>query len=162
MGWRRRTAWLITSVALGTGFLAMLYFGGRAVIDRLNTNPSEATATPAPGDRATWALEPSETLATTMTSFTALVTRVGCNGGETGLVYEPGIAFTPDEVVVTFTVEPGPLAATCPSNLPVPYDVELGQELGNRRLVDGACRPGDKGAEPIGECTEVIRAPASG
>jgi hypothetical protein len=51
------------------------------------------------------------------------------------------------EVVVTFIVaakRPG--AASCPGNDQVSYEVDLGEPLQDRTLVDGQCLPGGEGA----------------
>jgi len=55
---------------------------------------------------ATWDLAPNQTLDADTTSFTALVTRLGCNSGVTGDVNDPDIELTDAEVVLTFTVSP--------------------------------------------------------
>lgn len=89
---------------------------------------------------ATWDLAPGQTLAADTTTFTALVTRSGCNSGVTGDVNEPDIELTEAEVVITFAVSPGqPSAATCQGNNQVSYEVELPEAIGDRELVDGEC-----------------------
>ncbi|MFG1674724.1 hypothetical protein [Micromonospora sp. NPDC049282] len=46
------------------------------------------------------------------------------------------------EVVVTFSVAPKPPgAAACPGNNQVSYEVNLGELLRDRALVDGQCLP---------------------
>ncbi|SBV29526.1 hypothetical protein GA0070620_5103 [Micromonospora krabiensis] len=46
------------------------------------------------------------------------------------------------EVVVTFSVAPKqPGAAACPGNNQVSYEVDLGELLRDRALVDGQCLP---------------------
>ena len=83
---------------------------------------------------------PAESLSTASDSFTAVVNRLGCSGGVTGEVYEPGIVIGDSEIVVTFSVEPlDPGDYACPSNDEVPYVVNIGEPIGERRLVDGAC-----------------------
>lgn len=89
---------------------------------------------------AVWVLAPDQALDADASGFTAGVTRLGCNSGVTGTVNDPDIQVTEDEVVVTFTVSPGPpAAADCPGNDEVAYDVELPAPLGDRSLIDGAC-----------------------
>lgn len=97
-----------------------------------------------PGDVAVWALKPDEIPAPDAQSFTVLVTRLGCNGGVTGDVYPPTVSISDAEIVVTFTVEHSP-GGRCPTNDQVPYVVDAGQPIGDRRLVDGACLPDDDG-----------------
>ncbi|MEM9656700.1 MAG: hypothetical protein AAGA65_31790 [Actinomycetota bacterium] len=72
----------------------------------------------------------------------ALVSRLGCSGGRTGEIWQPDLVLDDDQVVITFFVEPFEGDATCPGNDEVPYVVDLGQVLGDRELVDGACLAG--------------------
>jgi hypothetical protein len=89
---------------------------------------------------ATWVVAPDEELSSGTTTFTALVTRLGCNSGVTGTVEEPRVRLTDEQVILTFQVSPGdPAEAECPGNDAVPYVVELPEPLGDRALVDGAC-----------------------
>ena len=89
---------------------------------------------------ATWNLAPDQALDARTTSFVANVSRVGCNSGETGSVNDPDITVEDDRIVIAFTVSPGePGSATCPGNLPVAYEVELPEPIGDRELVDPAC-----------------------
>jgi hypothetical protein len=98
---------------------------------------------------ATWRLAPSQTLDANTTTFSALVTRLGCNSGVTGDVNNPDIELTDDQVVITFTVSPGePSSAACQGNNQVAYTVELPEGLGDRALVDGECASSATGTEP--------------
>ncbi|MEU4420783.1 hypothetical protein AB0F81_09160 [Actinoplanes sp. NPDC024001] len=76
------------------------------------------------------------------TTFTALVSRLGCNSGVTGEVLAPRIEPRRSEVVVTFSVaaKPPGEVASCQGNDQVPYEVDLGEPLNGRPLVDGQCR----------------------
>lgn len=96
------------------------------------------------GDSAVWDVDPARLPAPSATSVTALVTRLGCSGGETGKVLAPLVSADAEEVVVTFSVEPLPGDEyPCPGNRAVPYVVELDERLGDRELVDGACLSGE-------------------
>jgi len=97
------------------------------------------------GATAVWLLDPGGLPAADSDTFTAMVSRLGCAGGETGEVFDPSIETNDYEVVVTFTVAALPREGvyTCPSNIPVPYVVNLGEPLGARTIVDGACRDGE-------------------
>lgn len=99
---------------------------------------------------ATWDLAPDQEIDGRTTVVTVLVTRLDCNSGVTGKVNKPTIELTEGELVVTFNVSPGqPDAATCEGNDQVPYDLELPEPLGDRRLVDGGCdAPEASGTEP--------------
>jgi hypothetical protein len=90
------------------------------------------------GDAAVWHLAAAESLSAASDSFTAVVTRLGCSGGVTGEVYEPDIAIGDSDIVVTFSVEPVD-GGECPSNDEVPFVINIGEPIGERRLVDGAC-----------------------
>jgi len=76
-------------------------------------------------------------------TFTALVSRLGCNNGATGQVLAPEIHMSESEVVVTFSVAPKePGAANCLGNDEVAYEVDLGERVLDRELVDGQVLPG--------------------
>lgn len=73
-------------------------------------------------------------------TFTAYVTRLSCSGGTTGSVSPPQVTSSGAEIVITFDVEPMPPGTyACPGNDLVAYEVDLGEPIGARRLVDGAC-----------------------
>jgi hypothetical protein len=99
------------------------------------------------GATATWNIEPplgpAQHITSRSKSFTAYVTRLGCSGGETGTVLKPTVDRGETEITVTFKVNALPPGAyTCQGGNPVPFAVDLGLPIGNRRLIDGACRPG--------------------
>lgn len=56
------------------------------------------------GDAAVWVLGRDQSIDRSSTTFTALVSRLGCNSGVTGQVLPPEIHMTESEVVVTFSV----------------------------------------------------------
>jgi hypothetical protein len=94
-----------------------------------------------PSDPAIWVLGPHPSLRES-SSFTARVTRLDCNSGITGHVLEPEIHLTDSKAIVTFSVaESARRAATCQANNLVPYEVNLGEPLGHRALIDGHCLP---------------------
>ena len=112
------------------------------------TAPSASTSADA-GARAAavWVLGPGQSLQRSSTKFTALVSRLGCNGGVTGQVLPPDVHMGDSEIVVTFFVAPKqPDLATCPANDQIPYDIDLGRPLAGRALVDGHCLPGREAA----------------
>jgi hypothetical protein len=98
----------------------------------------------ADGDSATavWELAPETSVEAASTTVSVLVTRLGCNSGVTGAVNRPDVTITAREIVVRFTVSPGEPegGADCQGNNPVEYVLELDEPVGERRLVDGACR----------------------
>ena len=86
----------------------------------------------------------AEEVTSESSAFTAQVTRLGCSSGVTGEVLSPEIVSSESEIVVTFSVDslPQDVDYECPGNDQVPYVVELGEPIGARQLVDGACLPG--------------------
>jgi hypothetical protein len=116
------------------------------------TRPSASAGAGAVGDDAAWYLDPQHSLQESSTTFTALVVRVGCNNGVTGEVLPPDIRADERRIVVTFSVAPRQTgAARCQGNNQVPYQVDLGEPLRDRILVDGRCLPpgGEKYAKSV-------------
>lgn len=109
---------------------------------------------------ATWRVASDQTVTAETTSFTADVTRLGCNSGETGSVRDPRIEESDDAVVITFTVSPEvPGGANCVGNDAVAHTVQLSSPLGDRALIDGACQGTD--AEETSSCDpDGVRRPA--
>jgi hypothetical protein len=113
------------------------------------------------GDEAVWQMNPFEPPPRDGSTFRASVTRVGCNGGVTGRVLPPSIEKTAEVVTVTFSVEKiGAGAHTCPGGPPVPYDVDIGEPIGNRSLVDGACVNGSAASMSLCIEDDGVRLPA--
>lgn len=93
---------------------------------------------------AVWSVDPNDPPIRQSESFTAMVTRLGCNGGQTGEVLTPTIAVEAERIVVTFAVAPLPEGMyTCPGNDQVRVLVELEEPIGSRELLDGACLSGE-------------------
>lgn len=101
---------------------------------------------PEPGDTAVWDIDPAALPSSGASTFTAKVSRLGCNGGMTGTVLRPGVRLEDTRVVVTFTVEADPDGGTCPGNDWVSNVVDLGEPIGSRTLVDGSCLDGAEAA----------------
>jgi hypothetical protein len=78
---------------------------------------------------------------------------MGCNSGVTGQVLTPEIHRTEDQIVVTFSVAPTRSQGRCPSNENIPYDVDLGEPMQDRAIVDGQCLPG-RVAAATAECID--------
>ena len=137
----RRVKGSLTMVRVLAGFTLSLLVAAcsaDAASEGASTSPSSGQAR---GDTAVWSIKPGENLTSASRSFTAQVSRLGCNGGVTGVVLDPAITFGDSEIVVTFAVESLPPGTRrCPSNVEVATVVNLGQPIGGRKLVDGACR----------------------
>lgn len=120
---------------------------GSSTVTGASASPTD-DPTFAPGDGAAvegtaiWSVEPHTELTAESRSFTALVMRLGCHGGKSAPVDGPVVMIDDAEVVVTFTADPALGAQTCPGNDLVPVSVDLGEPIGDRRLLDGACLPG--------------------
>lgn len=94
------------------------------------------------GDGAVWTVSPGM-VTSDSTEVVAEVRRLGCAGGMTGRVLEPKVVVRGDEIVITFEVATpiGRLntGIVCASNDVKTFVVNLGEPVGDRRLVDGAC-----------------------
>src|SRR3546814_18761758 len=60
------------------------------------------------GAAATWAVAENDPPTSDAESFTAMVERLGCSGGETGEVLEPSVAADEGQIVLTISGEPLP------------------------------------------------------
>ncbi len=71
------------------------------------------------------------------------MTERSCASGQSseGRVEDPLIVYRDDAVIVTFFVEPLDGGQECPGNPPAAVDVELGEPLGDRLLLDGGVWP---------------------
>jgi hypothetical protein len=142
---RRRRSVAIAGICASLGLAGVVAVlvsqAGQSGDARVAAGPSVALPPdPEPGDPAVWVIDPENPPSASSSTITALVTRLGCHGGETGHVLRPGVDVRDDAVVLTFTVEAtGDGFFTCPGNNQVSHLVDLGQELGNRSLIDGAC-----------------------
>lgn len=112
------------------------------------------------GDPATWTLlaptdaTQSQQLTSDTELFTAWVTRAGCSGGVTGTVFGPQISKGDSEIEVIFKVEAiGDGLQLCPGNDTVSIEVDLGEPIGDRRIVDGGCAV-DRHDSSTGRCRE--------
>jgi hypothetical protein len=156
---RRRTTLAglgaVLAVTAGAAIAVQLTGGDGRDPDRVATGPDPAVSTTAPappspasepeaGDGATWRIDPAAPPAPSDSSVSVLVTRLDCHGGGTGRVLRPGVVFDEAQVTVTFTVEAETSdgAFTCQGNDEVAQEVDLGQPLGDRALVDGSCLSG--------------------
>lgn len=146
---RRRVSLGICAVLAVAGLAATALSLVGGTTKQISTRPGAALPPThaEPGDTAIWSTDPQALPSPAASRFTALVRRLACNSGVTGKVLRPGIEFSESEVIVTFTVEVDVDGGDCPSNNPVPYAVELGQPLGNRVLVDGACAEGTEASK---------------
>jgi hypothetical protein len=144
---RRRAA------VLGVGAVAVVVLLGAVAVaatrdhgeDVVADGPTTTTAVPpvrAPaGDPAIWHIDPTNPPEPGASTFTALVSRIGCHGGVTGTVNPPGIMQGDEGFVITFTVERAePGDHTCPGNDAVPYEVDIGLPIADDLLLrDGMC-----------------------
>ena len=84
-----------------------------------------------------------------------MVTRTGCSSGEQGDPVAPVIDAGESTITITFRITPHVSGGTCEGTPGVPYRVHLGEPLGQRTLVDGACiPPGTGGLEATSFCLQ--------
>ena len=116
--------------------------------DGATTATSDARSLPDRDTEASWRVDEADPPSAVSSSFVALVQRVGCNSGITGELDEPTIEVDADQIVITFvTLDPPPAGgADCQGNQDVRATVEIGEEIGNRLLVDGLCLSGSQAA----------------
>jgi hypothetical protein len=103
--------------------------------------------------RATWTLEAgADAPAAEATSVTALVTESVCTGGQPmgARLLPPAITYGEDSVLIVFAARPlvfdEGVLVTCPGNPASRVEVQLGEPLGERQLLDGGVFPP---AEPV-------------
>lgn len=91
------------------------------------------------GEAALWWPAPGEQVNAETQVLDVLVEEQECASGQlaTGRVSEPTIERSDEHVVVTFRVRPVEGGADCPGNPPTPAELDLGEPLGNRQLLDG-------------------------
>lgn len=77
------------------------------------------------------------------TTLHGLILERACANGKppVGRVRPPVVVFDERTVVVTVTVKEVPGGADCPGNPAMPITIELGQPLGDRRILDGSVFP---------------------
>lgn len=93
---------------------------------------------------AEWQPDPADgPLGPQTRTFGALVTERACASGKppNGRVVGPTVALFPDRVLIVFGVREQGGAHNCQSNPSIRVAVDLGEPLGNRRLVDPALLP---------------------
>jgi len=125
---------------------------GRTVVAALFVAVLASCSTGSDADSAIWSVQP-DSIDASATGLTALLTRAGCNVGDTGEVREPSISLGKSEIKVTFEVEPAPDGPQlCPGNDVVAVAVDLGEPIGDRALIDGSCVEG-RAASTTGACS---------
>lgn len=139
----------VAAVERGDSTSAPVYTDG----DQSPDAPQSTEPGPLAGDPAVWKIDPAAPPNPDSSTFTALVTRLGCNSGDTGPILDPVINATDGYVSVTFTVESNSGGGRCPTNDFVPVTVDIGAPLGWRTISDGACVPGQEAAT-TSECLD--------
>jgi hypothetical protein len=92
---------------------------------------------------ATWTIVPGQEINAATQTFMVDVTELACASGKSmgDRLRAPIIAYEPDRVIVTLTVEPLPEDQDCPGNPPTRIRLELAEPLGDRKLFDGGTLP---------------------
>jgi hypothetical protein len=113
---------------------------------------------------ASMGLEPSETgvwqlqadPAPSSTSIEVGVSRLECASGVTGDLREPRVTTEVDRIVITTPVaDNGSDDGECPGNDVVPLTVDIGEPIGDRTLVDGACLSTEAADTEL--CADAVR-----
>ena len=89
---------------------------------------------------AIWEISSPETLDADVERVEIEVSRLGCSNGETGDITEVDVVAGEGQIAIRASVEPlYGSAYNCLGNNAVPTTVDLGEPLGDRELIDGAC-----------------------
>jgi len=100
---------------------------------------------------AEWAFDPAKPKPGPATQvFDALVTELSCNSGQPadGRVVGPQIVSSAETFLVIFAVRPRPGGQDCQANPSTRVRVDLGEPLGDRKLLDGGRFPPGDPAQP--------------
>jgi hypothetical protein len=153
-GWQRvsETGDAVLFVVQGAGDpawhqIALTRQAGRWQLDRVGAC-AMTIAVPTGITIADWWIDPAEPPDATTTRVSAILVERACTGGKqaTGRILPPIILYRNDSVVVAVAVTDLPGANDCPGNPPTPFEFDLTQPLGARRLLNGGVWPP---AEPI-------------
>ena len=113
-------------------------------------------ASPPGVDPATWELADPAVVTAEATTLEVLVTRLECASGVTGDLEAPAVVYGRDEIVIPVDAAyNGDGAADCRGNDAVPLSITLTEPVGDRVLIDGACR--DTGAADTTLCDSPVR-----
>lgn len=130
-------------VLIGAVVVAVSGCSSHGDTSSIPSSPSTPASVPESIFPATWQLDPAfDRPSPSDTEVHVVVTERQCaNGQRPGdRLQPPEVALSTDAVVVTFLVESllvTESTVTCPDNPAVPYDVQLGEPLGERDLFDG-------------------------
>ena len=113
--------------------------------------PSPAGEVEARIDPAPWWIDPGEPAPTARsTTIHALILEKACSSGKPpkGRVEGPTIELTAESAILTFATRRLPGPQDCVGNEPFPTTVDLGERLGNRKLLDGDFTPPRDATKP--------------
>ena len=98
---------------------------------------------PAEVGPATWAFAPGQDIGPETSEFVAMVTEGACASGQSSedRIAEQQLDLEPGRIVVTFRVRRLDGVQECPGNPPSAVQVDLGEPLGDRLLLDGGREP---------------------
>ena len=103
-------------------------------------SPVGGTAAGDVGETAVWELADPSGVSPQSEQVDLLVSRLECASGVTGATLPPVVSLGEADVVIRVDASwNGTSGGTCPANDLVPVTVQLGEPLGQRALVDGAC-----------------------
>lgn len=111
------------------------------------------------GKIAVWDIPQEADITAETQSFDIHATRVDCASGETGEIVDVDIESAENEIIIQAYAEPfEEEEADCPANESVIVEVDLGEPIGDRNILDGACEYDD--AARTTHCDTDIRWPA--
>lgn len=96
------------------------------------------------GELAVWELQDPAQVTADTEVLEIGVSRLACAGGETGPVADVSVEFSDDQISIqAYTEALEEDGADCPDNKVVAETVDLGEPIGERIIVDGACENDD-------------------
>ncbi len=102
---------------------------------------------PAGAEPVEWRIDPQHPPSAKATRFVAVVRQSGCPPPLASELNEPTVVVRSEEIAVGFTSAPSDSPLLCAEVRTTKYVVHLARPLGQRRLVDGTCRP------VLGQCS---------
>ena len=103
-------------------------------------SPIVGTAAREVGETAVWELADPSSVSPRSEQVDLLISRLECASGVTGATLPPIVSLGEADVVIRVDASWNATSGgTCPANDLVPVTVPLGEPLGQRALVDGAC-----------------------
>lgn len=100
-------------------------------------------------EAASWVLAPGQQITRDSKIFDVLVTEASCSSGQSpeGRIVPAAAIYQETSITVIFAVRPLPGAQTCQGAPPATVTLQLDEQVGDRRLLDGSVFPAEVRAE---------------